>query len=120
MDPNELQRLATAWVKYQVSESEDQWWAVEKVCELTDGDLDTSWEVVGALCDAASIPETLCDIGAGPLENVIQLYGIEVLERLNSVGSEKLLDAACCVWLSDVQLAQKLDSLLRARGRQRR
>jgi hypothetical protein len=70
-----------------------------------------------ALSEAANMPETLCDLGAGPLEDTVRLYGTEVLRRLDSVAGEKLLDAACSVWLSGTELEQ-LDSLLRAHGRQ--
>jgi hypothetical protein len=119
MDSNDLPQVAAAWVRYQVAGSQDDWWAVEQVHDLVEVDLATAWNVVNALCDAASLLETLCDIGAGPLEDTIKLYGIEVLGYLDSVANEKLLEAACCVWLSDAELELQLDSLLRSHGRQR-
>ena len=91
MDSNDLPQVAAAWVRYQVAGSEDDWWAVEQVHDLVEEDLATAWNVVNALCDAASTPETLCDIGAGPLEDTIKLYGIEALRRLDSVANEKRL-----------------------------
>jgi hypothetical protein len=119
MDANGAARLAAAWVRYQVAPTESDWWAVDQVYELVEVDLTTAWDTVNALCDAANMPETLCDIGAGPLEDMIYLYGIEVLHRLDE-ANEKLLDAACCVWLKrDAELELKLDSVLRAHGRQR-
>lgn len=120
MDSNDLPQLAAAWVRYQVAASEDDWWAVEQVVELVEVDLATAWELVSALCDAAGTQETLCDIGAGPLEDMIKRYGIEVLRRLDSVTNEKLLTAASCVWLSDAALETQLDSLLEAHGLHRK
>ena len=119
MDTNELERVAATWVSYQIESSENEWWAVEQVYELVEMDLATAWEVVNALCDATNTPEILCDVGAGPLENMINLYGFEALRQLDSVADEKLLDAACCVWLSDAELELRLDSLLATHGRQR-
>jgi hypothetical protein len=119
MEANQIGLVAAAWVRYQVAPSEDEWWAVEQVMELVEVDIATAWEVVTALCDAASEPETLCDIGAGPLENMIRSYGVDALRLLDSASDEKLLEAACCVWLTDPELEQQLDSLLSTHGRQR-
>ena len=119
MDSNDLPQVAAAWVRYQVAGSEDDRWAVEQVYDLVEVDLATAWNVVNALCDVASLPETLCDIGAGPLEDTLKLYGIEVLRHLGAVANENLLEAACCVWLRDSELELQLDSLLKTRGRQR-
>lgn len=112
--------VAAAWVRYQATASGNDWWAIDAVHDLIETDLETAWSTLRALCEATDRQEYLCDIGAGPLEDMIYRYGSDAIERLDAFMDYRLLEAACCVWLKrDANLESKLDSVLSARGRVR-
>jgi hypothetical protein len=118
----EFEDTVRAWFAYQEDESKENWWAIEKILELTSSDLTTAWQVILALCDAAITTQQLCDVGGMPLEETIKRFGGETIDRLKKDldSHPKLLKAAACVWLSSYpELESRITKILRDHGQER-
>ena len=120
--PDENASLADVWVAHQRNEAEETAWVLEQVYETVSTNFEAAWDLLRALCDASDGDDsTLCDLGAGPLEDVVGAYGLEAVERLrDEVGRRPaFLKAAACLWSTNREINNSVDALLAAHGQQR-
>ena len=112
---SDLRKLARSWIRYQGTSRQSDEWAVTALWELVRSDYERSWQAVRLLCDLASTTQELCNIGAGPIEDLIEQRSAESLDRLEQLVHEnaRSLEAAACVWTSDPIGRQRIDQLLR-------
>ncbi len=75
--------LARAYVEYSRTGEKGLFWAWEEVDRIVHGaDAAAAWTVVVGLVEAASgDTDTLGLIGAGPLEDLVRLHAVPLLDR---------------------------------------
>lgn len=100
-DDSELAALTDAWLRYQVTKDQADWWAADCVIDLA-GQLDALWRVIQVLCQKVAEDDrsTISHIGAGPLEDMIRQHGDEAMDLIEPAiaGNPTLLKALACVW----------------------
>jgi len=110
MDETESKSIAEAWLNFQKN-----WWAWDKLDELCRKDPQGAWSVLMELVEQAQSRELLEDIGVGPLEDFVNYYAVEFIEKLESgaQSSEGLAQALAYSQLRDAShpLAQRIAAL---------
>lgn len=78
----DLETLADTYLQLHATQRNEDFWAWEKVSEIVrSGDLDKAWNITLLLLQKAS-DEALGFVAAGPLEDIIDGYGDEALDRV--------------------------------------
>jgi len=93
----ELDQLLDRWFI-----SEETFWAWREVSDLVSDDPEKGWLAIQALVRHATTEETLCDIGCGPLEDLLRKHPANFVERVEALAAEneRFRFALGCVWLS--------------------
>jgi hypothetical protein len=75
--------LARNYIEYWKTRAEDLFWAWEEVDRIVHGvDAETAWALVVRLVEAASDDRAVLGfIGAGPLEDLVRLHAVPLLDR---------------------------------------
>ena len=98
----DLQKLAETYLRSRHQRDED-FWAWEQVQgEVRSGDLGRAYNVTMLLAKAATTDDELSYVAAGPLEDLVDGYGNEALDRLERACDEdtRLQFALSGVWLT--------------------
>ena len=98
----DLQKLAETYLRSRHQRDED-FWAWEQVQgEIRSGDLGRAYDVTMLLAKAATTDDELSYVAAGPLEDLVDGYGNEALDRLEQACDEdtRLQFALSGVWLT--------------------
>jgi len=115
----DLNKLADTYLQNHATGSQDDFWAFEEVSEIIrSGDLDKAWNITLLLLQKAP-DEALGYIAAGPLEDIIDGYGNEALDRVEEVCNRdlRLQFALSGVWLlPDSPVLQRWQGLIRKYG----
>ncbi len=82
MDGTESKKIAQAWVDFQKN-----WWAWDRLDELCRKDPKSTWTVLTDLVEVADGNELLEDIGVGPLEDFINYYASDYIDKLESAAA---------------------------------
>jgi hypothetical protein len=79
----DLDNIATAYLRnYHSSDKEKDFWAWEAVRTLVKNDIDAAWSVTLLLLEKAKSDDEVGYIAAGPLEDLIDMQGHAVLDRI--------------------------------------
>lgn len=100
-DPN---KLTGTYLQHHATRRDEDFWAWEKVSEIVrSGDLHKAWNITLLLLQKAS-DEARGYIAAGPLEDIIDGYGEEALDRVEEAFDKdpRLQLALSGVWLLPV------------------
>lgn len=89
MSNNEHQKLAQSWIDFQRN-----WWAWDKLDEHCRKDADAAWQVLQALTELADTEELLEDIGVGPLEDFINYYAENYIDKLEAAAKKPGMQTA--------------------------
>jgi hypothetical protein len=97
--PPELERVVDAWFQY-----EETFWAWERVEDLTRMDPELAWRVITLLVEEAPSEAVLGVIGAGPLEDLLSVYGEGMIDRVEERArtDEHFRQCLAAVWQSDM------------------
>jgi hypothetical protein len=119
-EDEEILAISQAWVDYHRREDEKHWWACEAVMELDHeptlerGDL--LWRLILGMCSLLRPDELalIANVGAGPLEEFIRLYGDQALELIEpEVNTNRtLLLALAGVWGWSEPTRPRIDQIL--------
>jgi hypothetical protein len=99
---HDLNTLADTYLRHQVTKRDEDFWAWEQVSEIVrSGNLDRAWEITLLLLRKAKTDETLSYVAVGPLEDIIDGYGDQALDRVEQVCNEdpRLQFALSGIWL---------------------
>jgi hypothetical protein len=117
--------LVAAYVQHAVasrsgSNTDGTFWAWEAVDQLTRRDPEALWSFLGSVLPLAADDATLAYVGAGPLEDLVVLYGHAFIDRIEvAAGADpKMLRALCAVWGRDRMAPDIADRLHRLVGKQ--
>jgi hypothetical protein len=97
----DLNTLADSYLRHNATRSDAEFWAWQRVGEIVrSGDLDRAWEITLLLLRKAPY-DVLGYIAAGPLEDFIDGYGDQGLDRAEQAGDEdpRLQYALSGIWL---------------------
>jgi hypothetical protein len=84
-----LDALADAYLRnHRNPDKNAEFWAWEDVHDLVKTDLDAAWTVTLLLLDKASSDDEVGYIAAGPLEDLIDLYGHKALDLIEEVAEK--------------------------------
>src|SRR5215469_7484675 len=98
----DLNTLADSYLRHQATKSDDDFWAWQRVDEIVRaGDLDRAWEITLLLL-AKAPDDVLGYIAAGPLEDFIDGYANQGLDRAEQACNvdSRLQYALSGIWLS--------------------
>jgi hypothetical protein len=95
--PYDEELLLDRWI-----EAERTFWAWVEVGDLVREDPERGWDAILALARHADAEKAQCDIGCGPLEDLIRSHPAEMVERIEHAAAN---DARCrlalgCVWIT--------------------
>ncbi len=122
----QLTEIGRGWLRYQATADEKDWWAVQAMMEAISGaqpgQLALPWRlmlVVTSLVQPGDM-RRIADIGAGPLESLLMLFGDEAMDLVEpAVGADLvLLKALATVWLWDAPIRPRIDDVLAANGQE--
>lgn len=123
MSPEEQERLVRTFLRYQRTGRESRSWADDRMRDLVRLQPEEAWPVIRAIVTAADDERTLCDVGAGILENLVRDHGAQFIDRIESAarGDAKFRVALSCVWASESPVGSRIATVLEALdGRQGR
>jgi hypothetical protein len=121
-EDEEILAISRAWLDYHRREDDTQWWACEAVMELdhepTPERRDILWRLIltmGSLLEPDELAE-ICNVGAGPLEEFIRVYGDQALDLIEHqvTANRKLLLALAGVWGWSEPTWPRIDQILQA------
>jgi hypothetical protein len=98
---SDLNSLADSYLRHHATKSDDDFWAWQRVDEIVrGGDLDRAWEITLLLLTKAP-DNVLGYIAAGPLEDFIDGYAAQGLDRAEQACHEnpRLQYALSGIWL---------------------
>ena len=108
--------LADAYHRYDTTNSDDDFWAWERVTEIVRGpDAQTAWNVVIALTRTAA-DERLEYIGAGPVEDLVCTHGTALVDyiEVEARRDPRFREALASIWLIADEISS--DVLSRLQG----
>ena len=75
-----MDALVAAWIRYTVEKRPEDFWAWDSASSISSGsDTEAAWNLVVALVRNAP-DEALGSIGAGPLENLLNVHGAVLVD----------------------------------------
>ena len=76
-------------------------WAIETLMDLTEEDPEMAWEIILAILEEDSSEKILGNVAAGPLEDLMCVYGEEIMDRIESQAQRDPVFKKCMagVWL---------------------
>jgi hypothetical protein len=124
---DEIEAISHSWLDYQRTEDEKHWWACEAVMEAAISDptpemQSITWRLILTLCSLAEDDlKLILDIGAGPLEEFIRLFGDNAMDLIEpAVATNRtLLRALAGVWGWDEPVRPRVDRVLAIHGQER-
>ena len=113
---NEEKRLkfATAWLRAEGEDAEDDQWAIIDLQELVADDPDEAWEVLQVIIEHAASDWHLTMIGSAPLEDLMDDYGdtyFDILERAQT-NRIKWANALRHVWIGNQEKRERIRALI--------
>jgi hypothetical protein len=90
--------LADTYLRHRA----EDFWAWERVHEIVQGgDLDRAWEITLLLLQKAQTDDALGYVAAGPLEDIVDGYGDQALDRVDEACDKdsRLQFALSGIWL---------------------
>jgi hypothetical protein len=127
-DPEELNKIAEAWIQLQelgVNGSEEASdaliWSYEAVYDLVAGSPHTAWQFILTVMAMTQNEEVLGNLAAGPLEDLLAGHGAEIFpEVLSAASSDRsLLKLIGCISTTriDPDVTRQLAAILEPGGR---
>jgi hypothetical protein len=114
----EHRALAEAWLRYDAgkpNEKNPEAWADDRLMDLVCRDPEAAWQVIDLMWRQASDDQTLANIAAGPVEDLLADHGEAFIDRIYLLARRepvfrKLLGA---VWRNSIHepVWQKLKSI---------
>lgn len=120
---NDIHTLVEAWLRYQATKDQADWWAADRVIDLAHAEHpDCLWRIILEICAKVDEDdEVFYDIGAGPLEDMISKFGdaaMDLVEPALKEGNRTLLMALACVWGRKETIRPRVDRVLAEYGQE--
>lgn len=116
---SDLDKLADTYLEHCATMHPDHLWAYSEVSRIVrSGDVDKAWGITLLLLQKAT-DEALGSVAAGPLEDIIDGYGDEALDRIEEVFDKdpRLQVALSGVWLlPESPVLQRWQGLIKKYG----
>lgn len=116
------ERLATAWIAFHRSavdpmEEDPNFWAASELIDLAQSDPEECWSLVVEILARDQSAETLGNVAAGPLEDLLWLHGDQFIDRIEARAEADLVFQSMLglVWASDLR-SDLLARIRRAAG----
>jgi hypothetical protein len=116
----DLNALADNYLRHHAANRDEDFWAWQRVHEIVlGGDLDRAWEITLLLLQKAQTDDALGHVAAGPLEDIVDGYGDQALDRLEEACDKdsRLQFALSGIWLlPDSPVLQRWQGLMTKYG----
>jgi hypothetical protein len=116
----DLIALADIYLRQHATNRAEDFWAWERVHEIVQGgDLDSAWEITLLLLQKAQTDDALGHVAAGPLEDIVDGYGDQALDRVEEACDKdsRLQFALSGIWLlPDSPVLQRWQGLMTKYG----
>ena len=91
MDTTELMQISQAWIEYhhagdQADEHHRDFWAYEKLSELTREAPETAWDLMVAILRQDQSDTIVANLAAGPMEDLLGMHGERFIQRIESMA----------------------------------
>ncbi len=95
MEPEELNNWVNAYIEVHESgnsNNEDHpcYWSVEKFADLEMDHPDLTWEAMIQIIEKTSSLSVLTSVAEGPLEELVELHGVEYIARIEKEAQSNL------------------------------
>lgn len=89
MDSKEMLRIAESWIRLHESKQgsagyEREFWSFEAIDELTHNSPHEAFDVIVTIARLCKNEKCLAYLGAGPIEDLMLYFGLEVIERVEA------------------------------------
>jgi uncharacterized protein DUF6869 len=78
----DLEELSDAYLRDYKSKKKEDMSSWERVNELIQNNPDEGWAITCLLVNKATSDEALANVAAGPLENLLHVHGLAVIDRV--------------------------------------
>jgi len=116
----DLNTLADTYLRQYATKRDEDFWALQEVDHiLRGGDLGLAWEITVLLLRKSQTDDALGYVVAGPLEDVVDGYGDQALDRVEEACDKdsRLQFALSGIWLSpDSPVLQRWQGLMTKYG----
>jgi hypothetical protein len=116
----DLNTLADTYLHQYATKRDEDFWACQEVNRiLRSGDLDLAWEITLLLLRKAQTDDALGYVAAGPLEDIVDGYGDQALDRVEEACDKdsRLQFALSGIWLlPDSPVLQRWQGLMTKYG----
>jgi hypothetical protein len=110
MSAPDHKEIAESWLTVQ-----RHWWAYQAMCKLVEASPEEALSLILVVLERASSPNDLADIGSGPLEDLLRLHAIAVIDKVETLAKSNpaMRTALSHVWFSqgDTKLNERLEAL---------
>ena len=116
----DLNTLADTYLRQYAAKRDEDFWAWQEVDRIVrNGDLGLAWEITLLLLKKAPTDDALGYVAAGPLEDVVDGYGDQALDRVEEACDKdsRLQFALSGIWLlPDSPVLQRWQGLMTKYG----
>ena len=106
MNKEEKEKLVAAWIKATKADAKtnahtDNDWAIDIFIDLPDQNPELLWLLIQNIIKIESDEKLLANLAAGPIEDLMCVYGEEIIERVKEEAKENIIFKKCIqgVWL---------------------
>ncbi len=106
MNKEEKEKLITAWIKATKAGAKmpthtDNDWAIDIFIDLPDQNPELLWSLIQDIINIENDENLLANLAAGPIEDLMCVYGEEIIERVKKEAKENIKFKQCIqgVWL---------------------
>jgi hypothetical protein len=80
--------LVAAYLKHYLTRADSVLWAFNEVSEITLKDAERGWTTIQALIAAAPDEGALAYVAAGPLDEVLEAHGRQIIDRVEELARQ--------------------------------
>lgn len=97
--------LIDKWIEYHETKDKDLFWAWGKLDEIVQNSPEEAFQYILQISISTNNPEVLSNLGAGPLEGFIVLYGSDYIERIEAKARQvpQFTRVILSVWENSIQ-----------------
>lgn len=100
-------QLVKSWIEYNTTRDKQFFWSWEKLNTIVHRSPDEAFEYILAISEATTDQEIIENLGQGPLEDFLMLYGPDYIDEIEAKARQvpSFLRVIKCVWQNRIDPA---------------